>query len=84
MNRIRNNASVSEAGAAATQRQITKIARRPELSFTGGAQFEMTNKPDHMPEAEYLRYLATCEQSYDIMKQTFALYTLHPNALYAI
>jgi hypothetical protein len=42
------------------------------------------NKPDGMTDLEYQGYLATCEESYDITKQTLALYTLHPNALYAI
>jgi hypothetical protein len=37
-----------------------------------------------MSDTEYLGYLATCEESYDITERTFALYTLHPNALYAI
>ena len=42
------------------------------------------NKPDGMTDLEYQGYLATCEESYDITERTFALYTLHPNALYAI
>lgn len=35
-------------------------------------------------EEEYNRYVVTCEESYDIMKQTFALYTQYPDALYVI
>lgn len=37
-----------------------------------------------MSDEQYESYLATYEESYDITKQTFALYTLHPDALYAI
>lgn len=37
-----------------------------------------------MSDEQYEAYLATYEESYDITKHTFALYTLHPDALYAI
>jgi len=49
-----------------------------------GTRARYFHKPDGMTDLEYQGYLATCEESYDITKQTFALYTLHPNALYAI
>jgi hypothetical protein len=42
------------------------------------------NKPEGMSDKEYQGYLATCQESYDITQRTFALYTLHPNVLYAI
>lgn len=42
------------------------------------------NKPFGMSDEQYEAYLETYEESYDITRHTFALYTLHPDALYAI
>lgn len=35
-------------------------------------------------DEKYQEYVATCEQSFDIMETTFALYTQYPDAFYAI
>jgi hypothetical protein len=37
-----------------------------------------------MTDEEYRRYVVTCEESHDIMMQTFSLYTQYPDAFYAI
>lgn len=56
-----------------------------ELTYGHSApRTQYINKPEGMSDKEYQGYLATCEESYDITQKTFALYTLHPNVLYAI
>ena len=85
MNKTRKNATLATVKKTSSPEvSRTKIVRRPKVTFQESERGCYAFSKHNMTEAEYQRYVATCEQSYDIMKETFALYTLHPNALYVI
>lgn len=70
--------TAAAGGASCTGVRRTKVVHLPQSSDQRPAWAE------YMTESEYRNYLATCEQSFDIMEKTFAVYTLHPNARYTI
>lgn len=92
-----NHKSRKTAAAAAATAQQAKLVPSKKLSSFQQAKLNArasrytvtesapVEKADTIiTEEEYNRYVVTCEESYDIMKQTFALYTQYPDALYVI
>lgn len=85
MNKVRKAASESAANSSyGLKANRADFPKRMKVSFPERTQPLYTSADHGMTDEEYRLYVATCEQSYDIMKQTFALYTQHPNALYVI
>lgn len=85
MSKNRNAAATAASVNSPALNDFRKnFAGRTKIEFASEGRPVYTSADHGMTDAEYQRYVATCEQSYDIMQQTFALYTLHPNALYVI